>query len=58
MPMAVQRTQAFMSGLHTGCFVAAAVCVLGALGATALPGRRRSSVPMAAGRVASTARLA
>jgi EmrB/QacA subfamily drug resistance transporter len=31
---------AFMSGLHAGCFVAAGVCALGALGALALPGRR------------------
>jgi EmrB/QacA subfamily drug resistance transporter len=32
---------AFMSGLHAGCFVAAGVCALGALGALALPGRKR-----------------
>jgi EmrB/QacA subfamily drug resistance transporter len=32
---------AFMSGLHAGCFVAAGVCALGALGALALPGRQR-----------------
>ena len=32
---------AFMSGLHTGCVVAAGVCAIGALGALALPGRRR-----------------
>lgn len=31
----------FMSGLHTGCIVAAGVCALGALGALALPGRQR-----------------
>jgi EmrB/QacA subfamily drug resistance transporter len=31
---------AFMTGLHAGCFVAAGVCALGALGALALPGRR------------------
>ena len=36
---------AFMSGLHTGCVVAAGVCVLGALGALALPGRRRPAQP-------------
>ncbi|MBA3808842.1 MAG: MFS transporter, partial [Solirubrobacterales bacterium] len=36
---AVQRS--FMSGLHTGCIVAAGVCALGALGALALPGRHR-----------------
>jgi len=29
----------FMSGLHTACIVAAAVCLLGAAGALALPGR-------------------
>jgi EmrB/QacA subfamily drug resistance transporter len=32
---------AFMTGLHAGCFVAAGVCALGAIGALALPGRRR-----------------
>jgi EmrB/QacA subfamily drug resistance transporter len=32
---------AFMSGLHAGCFVAAGVCALGALGALYLPGRPR-----------------
>jgi EmrB/QacA subfamily drug resistance transporter len=32
---------AFMSGLHTGCLVATGVCWVGALGALALPGRRR-----------------
>jgi EmrB/QacA subfamily drug resistance transporter len=32
---------AFMSGLHTGCIVAAGVCALGAVGALALPGRAR-----------------
>jgi EmrB/QacA subfamily drug resistance transporter len=31
---------AFMSGLHTGCLVAAGVCWAGAVGALALPGRR------------------
>jgi EmrB/QacA subfamily drug resistance transporter len=37
---------AFMSGLHAGCFVAAGVCALGALGALYLPGRpRRASAP-------------
>ena len=34
---------AFMSGLHAGCFVAAGVCALGALGAGALPGRWQRS---------------
>lgn len=33
---------AFMSGMRAGCLVAAAVCVLGAFGALALPGRRRA----------------
>ncbi|MHB8533430.1 MAG: MFS transporter [Solirubrobacteraceae bacterium] len=33
---------AFMSGLHAGCLVAAGVCALGALGATALPGARQA----------------
>ena len=32
----------FMSGLHAGCLVAAAVCLVGVLGASALPGRRRA----------------
>ena len=31
---------AFMVGLHAGCLVAAGVCLVGALGAGALPGRR------------------
>jgi hypothetical protein len=30
---------AFMTGLHAGCYVAAGVCAIGALGALALPGR-------------------
>jgi predicted MFS family arabinose efflux permease len=30
----------FMTGMHTACLVAAAVCALGALGAQSLPGRR------------------
>ncbi len=34
---------AFMSGLHAGSLVAAGVCALGAVGALALPGRRRSA---------------
>jgi EmrB/QacA subfamily drug resistance transporter len=33
----------FMTGLQAGCFVAAGVCWLGAIGALALPGRRRSN---------------
>ncbi|HTY72488.1 MAG TPA: MFS transporter [Actinomycetes bacterium] len=31
--------EAFMTGLHVACFVAAGVCLLGALGALLLPGR-------------------
>ncbi|HEY4451261.1 MAG TPA: MFS transporter [Solirubrobacteraceae bacterium] len=42
---AVQK--AFMSGLHAGCFVAAGVCALGAVGAVALPGRRRPTARVA-----------
>jgi hypothetical protein len=30
----------FMTGLHVACVIAAGVCLLGALGALALPGRR------------------
>jgi len=41
-PTLVAVQQAFMSGLHAGCFVAAGVCALGALGALALPGRQRA----------------
>jgi EmrB/QacA subfamily drug resistance transporter len=45
---------AFMSGLHTGCVVAACVCAAGALGALALPGRHRATgVMTSAGREAS-----
>jgi EmrB/QacA subfamily drug resistance transporter len=32
----------FMSGLHAGCLVATGVCLAGAIGAAALPGRRVS----------------
>jgi hypothetical protein len=38
--------RAFMTGLHAGCVVAAAVCWLGAVGALALPGRRRRTTPV------------
>jgi EmrB/QacA subfamily drug resistance transporter len=38
-PIAEAVRSAFMSGLHTGSLVAAGVCVAGALGALALPGR-------------------
>jgi EmrB/QacA subfamily drug resistance transporter len=37
-------TSSFMTGLHAGCFVAAGVCALGALGAGFLPGRASSAV--------------
>jgi EmrB/QacA subfamily drug resistance transporter len=44
---------AFMTGLHAGCYVAAGVCALGALGALALPGPAptspRSAAPPALG---------
>jgi EmrB/QacA subfamily drug resistance transporter len=33
----------FMTGLHTGCVVAGSVCLAGALGALALPGRQAHS---------------
>ena len=57
-PLLHQVSQAFMSGLHAGCFVAAAVCVAGAVGATALPGRRLAGVSAGAERLASAPRLA
>jgi hypothetical protein len=46
-------TNSFMSGLHLACLIAAGVCWLGAVGALALPGRRRVAptvepVPVAA----------
>jgi hypothetical protein len=44
---------AFMTGLHTGCFVAAGVCWAGALGALALPGRRRVGTQSHASRTAA-----
>ncbi len=39
---------AFMTGLHAGCYVAAAVCALGILGALQLPGSRPSAAPIVA----------
>jgi EmrB/QacA subfamily drug resistance transporter len=39
LPVLSAVQSAFMSGLHAGCFVAAGVCAVGALGALALPGR-------------------
>ena len=52
---AVQNS--FMSGLHVACIVAAGVCWLGALGATALPGRRqmRAVAPVTADRLPEAA---
>ncbi|MHB8657797.1 MAG: MFS transporter [Solirubrobacteraceae bacterium] len=38
-PFLIHVQNAFMTGLHAGCLVAAGVCLAGALGATALPGR-------------------
>ena len=35
---------AFLSGLHAGCFVAAGVCAIGAIGASWLPGRRAPAI--------------
>jgi EmrB/QacA subfamily drug resistance transporter len=53
---ALQAVQsAFMSGLHTGCLVAAGVCAAGALGALALPGRHRAAGLVTAEPNASTA---
>ena len=37
----------FITGLHAGCLVAASVCLVGALGALALPGRRTMRSPSA-----------
>jgi EmrB/QacA subfamily drug resistance transporter len=44
---------AFMTGLHTGCLVAAGVCWAGALGAIALPGRQRLGTQSQASRSAA-----
>ncbi len=38
---------AFMNGLHSGCLVAAGVCVVGVIGAMALPGARRTRAAVA-----------
>jgi len=40
-------TSSFMSGLHTACAVAAAVCLAGAIAALRLPGRAKASAPEA-----------
>ena len=46
-PLVAGVIAAFMSGLHAGCVVAAAVCLVGAAGALALPGRRPRPAPPA-----------
>lgn len=51
-----QVQQSFMSGFHTACVVATAICLLGAVGARWLPGRRPAGAGSGAGLVASTAR--
>jgi EmrB/QacA subfamily drug resistance transporter len=45
----------FMTGLQAGCFVAAGVCWLGAIGALALPGRRAAQAERAAAEPARSA---
>jgi EmrB/QacA subfamily drug resistance transporter len=40
-PLLHEVSAAFMTGLHAGCFVAAGMCALGAIAASALPGRNR-----------------
>jgi hypothetical protein len=37
-----------MTGLHAGCYVAAGVCAIGALGALALPGAPLTETLLAA----------
>lgn len=46
---------AFMTGLHSGCIVAAGVCFAGALGASALPGLPLRATPSAETPVMETA---
>lgn len=45
---------AFMGGFHVACLVGAAVCLLGALGATRLPGPRPQGAPVPALRPAES----
>ncbi len=53
-PLLTGFNASFMSGLHTASAVAARVCILGALGALALPGRRGMAISTAAARVAGS----
>jgi hypothetical protein len=58
-PVALSVQNAFMSGLHTGCLVAAGVCAVGAIGALALPGSPlRVSTAAAPQRIDATSQLA
>jgi EmrB/QacA subfamily drug resistance transporter len=49
--------ESFMSGFHTASAVATGVCLLGALGALALPGRRHPAAAMAAEPVGAASSL-
>lgn len=51
-----QVQQSFMSGFHTACLVATAICLLGAAGARWLPGRRPAIAPTRADVVAPAVR--
>ncbi len=53
-PLLTGFNTSFMSGLHTASAVAAGVCLLGALGALALPGKRGMAISTAAARVAGS----
>ena len=53
-PLLTGFNASFMSGLHTASAVAAGVCILGALGALALPGKRGMAISTAAARVAGS----
>jgi hypothetical protein len=53
-PLLTGFNSSFMSGLHTASAVAAGVCILDALGALALPGRRGMAISTAAARVAGS----
>jgi MFS family permease len=53
-PLLTGFNTSFMSGLHTASAVAAGVCILGALGALALPGKRGMAISTAAARVAGS----
>jgi EmrB/QacA subfamily drug resistance transporter len=47
LPVLHSVQNAFMTGLHAGCLVAAGVCVVGVIGAMALPGARRTRAAVA-----------